>query len=88
MICFYRYHIPDSVYFHKDILVTIQQIGCWDPDSKKKMYWTGRDIFSPGDMNKPLNFSKTEGIPDYGLFERQDDWSSCSYFYLDKPENN
>ena len=22
-----------------------------------------------------------------GLFERQDDWSSCVYFYLDKPEN-
>jgi hypothetical protein len=22
-----------------------------------------------------------------GLFERQDDWSSCAYFYLDRPEN-
>jgi hypothetical protein len=24
---------------------------------------------------------------DYGLFERQDDWSSCAYFFLDRPNN-
>jgi hypothetical protein len=23
-----------------------------------------------------------------GKFERSDDWSSCAYFYLDRPENN
>ena len=23
----------------------------------------------------------------YPLFERQDDWSSCAWFYLDRPEN-
>jgi hypothetical protein len=22
-----------------------------------------------------------------GIFEREDDWSSCVYFYLDKPED-
>ena len=22
-----------------------------------------------------------------GKFERSDDWSSCAYFYLDRPEN-
>jgi hypothetical protein len=22
-----------------------------------------------------------------GLFERHDDWSSCAYFYLDRPTN-
>jgi hypothetical protein len=25
--CFYRYHIPDPVYFKRDIRVTVQQIG-------------------------------------------------------------
>ena len=25
---FYRYHIPDPVYFHEDCRVTMQQIGC------------------------------------------------------------
>ena len=24
----------------------------------------------------------------YGLFERQDDWSSCAYFYLNRPTND
>jgi hypothetical protein len=33
------------------------------------------------------DFSKEGGSPDSGLYERQDDWSSCVYFYLDKPEN-
>jgi len=23
----------------------------------------------------------------YGLFERRDDWSSCAWFYLDRPVN-
>jgi D-arabinan exo alpha-(1,3)/(1,5)-arabinofuranosidase (non-reducing end) len=22
------------------------------------------------------------------LFERQDDWSCCTYFYLDRPDND
>jgi hypothetical protein len=22
-----------------------------------------------------------------GIFEREDDWSSCVYFYLDRPED-
>jgi hypothetical protein len=24
----------------------------------------------------------------YGLFERRDDWSSCAWFYLDRPSND
>ncbi|GEM_PF-3007740 len=24
----------------------------------------------------------------YGLFERRDDWSSCAWFYLDRPTND
>jgi hypothetical protein len=24
----------------------------------------------------------------YGLFEREDDWSSCAWSYLDQPANN
>lgn len=27
-------------------------------------------------------------LPDYGLFERKDGWLSCSYFYIDKSEND
>ena len=32
----------------------------------------------------PIDLSKRETI---GLFEREDDWSSCAYFYLERPEN-
>jgi hypothetical protein len=30
---FYRYHIPDPVFFHQDIRVTMHQIGCWGPNT-------------------------------------------------------
>ena len=35
----------------------------------------------------PVDFAdpRTEA---YGLFERQDAWSSCACFYLDRPEND
>jgi hypothetical protein len=28
--CFYRYHVPDPIYFRESVRVTIHQIGCWD----------------------------------------------------------
>ena len=40
------------------------------------------ELFRTGPGLVPYDFSRP------GLFERQDDWSSCAYFYLDRPENN
>lgn len=42
---------------------------------------TGRKLYTagPGLVEKDL---KTDG-----KFERSDDWSSCAYFYLDRPES-
>jgi hypothetical protein len=34
--------------------------------------------------NEPIDVSEPGG----GLFERTDDWSSCAYFYLDRPDND
>jgi hypothetical protein len=47
------------------------------------MVRTGRKLIRAG----------VEGAPEMNLledgkFERADDWSSCAYFYLDRPENN
>ncbi|MBM3710351.1 MAG: DUF2961 domain-containing protein [Actinobacteria bacterium] len=84
--CFYRYHIPDPVYFSKDIKVTIQQIGGWNPDVTPLFYYNKSPIYSVK-MEK-IDFTKSAGLFNYGLFECQDDWSSCAYFYLDNPENN
>ena len=84
--CFYRYHIPDPIYFHKDIRVTIQQIGCYDPKSKDHFKRSDGKIYALGNDKEPVDFSGD--LPEYGLFERQDDMSSCAYFYIDKPETS
>lgn len=83
--CFYRYHIPDPVYFNEDIMVTIQQIGCWGPEVNPLFHYHGMSIYST--EMKVIDFSKSSLKAAFGLFERQDDWSSCAYFYLNSPEN-
>jgi hypothetical protein len=80
---FYRYHVPDPVYFKKEIRITIQQIG-YASESKagNPLYTTGTPVYKAG----AGQLEKEKGSQ--GLFERQDDWSGVAYFYLDKPENN
>lgn len=84
---FYRLHVPDPVYFRKDIRVTMHQIGCWLPESKPAMQKSGNTYYLAAPGKKPVDWAQGDGLKDYGLFERQDDWSCCAYFYLDKPEN-
>lgn len=82
--CFYRLHVPDPVWFQHDIRATIQQIGCWDPVSLPQLYATGEQLQLGQD---PVDIpARLRDMP-YGIFERQDDWSSCAWFYLDRPEN-
>jgi len=84
--CFYRYHVPDPIYFHSDIRVTLQQIGCWDPKSVFAFRAAGSALRSI-ESDKVVNLGDPKLAP-YGLFERQDDVSSCAYFYLDRPDND
>ena len=79
---FYRYHILDPVYFYQEIKVTMQQIGCMDQELRKKLLEAGR-ILVNGPERKIIDLSKDSGP----IFERQDDWSSCAYFYFHKPSN-
>ena len=83
---FYRYHIPDPVYFQKNIRVAMQQIGCWAPDTIKQMSDVGKELLSTN--GKLIDYQKAIKDNGYGAFERIDDWSSCAYFYLDSPTNN
>jgi hypothetical protein len=76
---FYRFHTPDPIYFHSDIRVTIQQIGCWDPSTIGQLHGKGNPLFH-GDA--PIDTAAAVEANSYGLFERQDDWSSCAYFFL------
>ncbi len=81
---FYRLHVPDPVFFSRDIRVTIQQIGCWAPDTSAQMRGSGLQLMH-GDQ--PVDMAGAVAARGYGLFERRDDWSSCAYFYLDRAEN-
>jgi hypothetical protein len=81
---FYRLHIPDPVYFQQSARVTIQQIGCWSPDSLPQMFGTGLQLYH-GEARIDMQARIQE--KSYGIFERQDDWSSCAWFYLDSPVN-
>ena len=86
--CFYRYHLPGPIYFRKDLRATIQQIGHLDPKTIKDMYSSGNTYNGAGPRRpKPLDLSPTGPGCHEGLFERSDDWSSCAYFYLDRPTN-
>lgn len=85
---FYRLHVPDPVYFRQDCRVTIQQIGCWAPEHRRQMHEAGKPIYKAGPGLMEVDLSPDGGAPAYGIFERQDDWSACAYFYLDRPANN
>jgi hypothetical protein len=78
---FYRYHIPDPVYFYKDVRVTMQQIGYLAEHSRPAIVGAKRELFRAGPGRQAMDLSQD------GKFERADDWSSCVYFYLDRPEN-
>lgn len=80
--CFYRYHVVDPIYFYKDARITMQQIGYLAPHSRGNLIYNKRQLIEAGPGQKPKDLTKD------GKFERSDDWSSCVYFYLDRPTND
>ena len=86
---FYRWHIPDPVWFHGSVRVTIQQIGHCFGDGRRwlrdRVARTGEPLYAaglglvPADLQDPV---LANGV----LFERADDWSSVVFFVLDTPE--
>jgi Protein of unknown function (DUF2961) len=93
---FYRLHVPDAIYFKKNIRVTLQQIGGGDIEEVKRLITSGvalkpvsidqsEDGFYPlFDLNKSIN-DYTKG---WVNFYRVDDYAITAYFYLAKPVNN
>lgn len=79
--CFYRYHVPDPVYFRREARVTMQQIGYLAQHSRELIVQNNRRLYRAGPDRIEMDTSKD------GKFERTDDWSSCAYFYLDRPTN-
>jgi hypothetical protein len=94
---FYRFHIPDQVFFNSSFRGTIQQIGGGDIALVRKLLkenvplkpvtiqWEAgfkRLLDQPMDINDP-------SLPaSWVNFYRIDDYSATTYFYLDKPTTN
>lgn len=81
---FYRLHVPDPVYFDRDIRVTMQQLGVCGPTGARNNKAAGTPLYRG---SQPLDFDQMIATQGCSVYERQDDWCSCAYFYLDQPEN-
>lgn len=98
---FYRHHVPDAIYFHDDVRVTMQQIGGATKEQLLDMEKRVGPIriVSVNTSAVPRRFiaALDQGLDlhspdirpaDWCNFEREgDDWAACAYFYLDRPEN-
>ena len=98
---FYRYHIPDPVYFEQSARVTIQQMGNDTKENVIKMVEKGIPIVPnlvdhggyrklwlllDGKNSPDINQDPTPG--GYACYLRRDDVSAVSFFYLDSPTDN
>jgi hypothetical protein len=93
-IACYRLHIPDPIYFHENIRVTVQQIGGIDTNDELNKARLHFNTIQKGLQYRSvdghsIDFSAVDGsivMPE--LFERQDDWSCCTYFYYHKASSS
>ena len=94
---FYRFHIPDPVWFHRDIEVSLQQIGGARKAIVQGLLAKGAPLvpvtIDPGsrnDFQKLLESGKSladPALPDgHTNYYRSDDVAAVAYFYLDRPD--
>jgi hypothetical protein len=98
--CFYRYHIPDPVFFKTDIKVTLPEMGSNKKELVAELQAKGvplipvtiddqkgypKPLYAPGKTTDLKNPSLPDG---YVMYYRIDDVSATAYFYLDKPSAN
>lgn len=95
---FYRFHIPDPIFFARDLRVDLPQIGGAQKPEVIRMLGAGVPLIpitiAPGNRSqfvKLLEYDKPAPLgaqPDgWTNFYRSDDVSSVAYFYLDRSEN-
>ena len=96
---FYRLHIPDAIYFASDIKVVMQQIGGGGTKDVAELIKNGVKLkpVSVALANRFVRLLEDPGMPPvtdekfpdgWVNFYRIDDYSSVSYFYLDKASSN
>ncbi len=97
---FYRFHVPDPIFFTSDIEVSLQQMGGARKGIVLDLQKKGAPLIpvtiEPGSRNGFQQLlTKTPAVPlsDPSLpdghtnFYRSDDVAAVAYFYLDRPEN-
>lgn len=95
---FYRYHVPDPVYFNNNIKVVIQQLGGDVTPNVKKIVQGGAKIIpvsvaAPNGFIRLFEMANPPKITDANFpdgwtnFYRLDNYSATAYFYLNKPSN-
>lgn len=93
---FYRYHIPDPVYFYTDCRVTIQQMGGDQGENVKKLALSGARLIPVTvaiesgyikllEMNPVPKLTDANFPSGWTNFYRKDNLSATAYFYLNKP---
>lgn len=95
---FYRYHIPDPVFFYENMEVTIQQIGGAPAEKVREMIKNGvpfkpvsvsnKSFHKLMDLPQPVDLNHPDLLKGWTNFYRQDDVSATAYFYLNKPTND
>ena len=95
---FYRYHVPDPIFFKADIRVTLQQMGGNRKELVSELQKKGVPLIPVAidDLTRINPLYKKDSIvqldtpglpPGFSNFYRSDDVSATAYFYLDKPFN-
>jgi len=93
---FYRFHIPDPVYFKTDCMVTLQQIGGSQKADVLELQKQGVDlipitihqapvfthIYQPGEI---VDLSDPDLPEGWVNFYRSDDVAAATYFYYERP---
>jgi hypothetical protein len=96
---FYRWHIPDAIYFDKNIKITLQQIGGGPKEVVKDLFNKGVKVLPVTidaesgfvrllDLKKPVTINDTDFVNGWVNFYRVDDYVAVSYFYLDRTSSN
>ena len=91
---FYRFHVPDEIYFNENFRAEIQEIGGAPRNVVRKMKKKNipLNIISVSGPNgffrlldEPIDIESSEFPDGWVNFYRTDDYSATSYFYLDSP---
>lgn len=93
---FYRYHVPDPIWFKKNCKVVLQQLGGGERDSVRSYQLAGAPLIPvTTDTGRIIYHYEQKQIiqldstlpKGWTNFYRSDDVCATAYYYLDKPED-